>query len=91
MDPTSAMISFSEEVREAMEARGITENDIREVITWAEGDGGKLIDLDGMFLGKKRMENVTIYALYTVCDSGFSVSAAYSHRVTLLEDAEGGI
>lgn len=87
----TAEISVAEEASTAMEMRGITEEDVRKVIAWAEGDGGKLIDEDGRFLGKKRMDNVTVYTLYTVADNVVFVSGAYSHRVLLLEDGEGGV
>lgn len=85
MDFTTVKFSFVDEATTTMEERGISEDDVRQVVAWAEGDGGKLIG-EGCFLGKKRLDRFTVYAQYAIEEDSVSVSSAYSHRVTLRED-----
>lgn len=85
MDFANVKFSFLDDVEAAMEERGISAEDIREVVAWAEGPGGKLIG-EECSLGKKRLDRFTVYVQYMLTDDEVSVSSAYSHRVTLRED-----
>ena len=88
MDIGNAAITYEGDVKTVMDERGIKEADIREVISWAEGEGGKLLNPEGTrFLGKKRLENFTVYAEYSAADGSFVIYNVYSHRVSLREDA----
>lgn len=79
-------IVLAEDVLAAIEELGVTQEDVREVVEYAESTQ-KLFDDDGNNLGKKRLEAVTVYALYRVdCDTA-TVSRVYKHRVSLAEDA----
>lgn len=66
-------------VAELMEERGITAEDINEVVAFGEGEGGKLVDGDKN-LAKKRLNNVMFYVEYT---ADGTVTDVYSHRVVL--------
>lgn len=68
-----------DKVETVMEERGITAEDINRVVTWGEGEGGKLVDGDKN-LAKKRLEKVLVYVEYS---SDGTVNDVYSHRVTL--------
>lgn len=68
-----------ENVAELMEERGITADDIGEVVAWGEGEGGKLIDGDRN-LARKRLGKAMIYVEY--CEDG-TINDVYSHRVTM--------
>ncbi|MGD0817216.1 MAG: hypothetical protein ABR986_02310 [Methanomassiliicoccales archaeon] len=74
-------VKFSSEVVELLGKRGLKEADVVEVIQSAESSGIKLTQGDKN-LAKKRIGEVTIYALYD--DSG-NVETAYSHRMQLGE------
>lgn len=64
-----------------MGKRGLKEADITEVISSAESTNRKLVK-DGINLAKKRIGEVTAYAVYK--DDG-EVQTAYSHRMVLGE------
>jgi hypothetical protein len=72
-------VKFSNEVVELLGKRGLKEADVKDVIQSAEASGRKLTQGDKN-LAKKRMGEVTIYALY---DNNGNVEAAYSHRMQL--------
>jgi hypothetical protein len=73
-------------IKEMLGKRGIREADVEDVIKTAESSGMKFkkgID----YLGKKRVGDTTVYALYDT-ESGIlrksaSVKTAYSHRMIL--------
>jgi hypothetical protein len=77
-------IEASDAVRNLMEDRHITEEDLRPVILHAEKTGDKLYQTDtDRFLTKLRVKNVYFYAEYSVIEGGFRIHSAYSHRFNL--------
>jgi hypothetical protein len=79
-------ISYGEHAKDAMERRGIREEDIEDVLTTAEETKVYLYEKDGdRFLAKKRIGNFTVYVEYKKAD-GFLVQDTYSHRVLMAED-----
>lgn len=70
---------FSANAKEVMGKRGLKEADIADVIATAESSNRKLFK-DGTNLAKKRIGEVTMYALY---DNNGEVKTAYSHRMVL--------
>lgn len=79
-------VKISESVLAEIESMGITEEDIKEVVEYAESVQ-KLYDADsGCNLGKKRLEAVSLYAEYKISGDDAEVTRAYKHRVSLKED-----
>ena len=79
MDFKTAAINYGDGVTDAMEERGINEDDIRAVLEYAESEGKKLyVEGEEHFLARKRIGNF----------SGDSVEVlnVYSHVVMLSED-----
>jgi len=72
-----------DKVTELMEERGITADDVKAVLSWAENEGIKLVDGDRN-LAKKRLENIMVYVEYM---TDGTVEDVYSHRVILGEEA----
>lgn len=77
------MVINYDSVAETMEERGILKEDVEAVISWGEGEGGKLVDGDTN-LAKKRLDKVMVYVQYA---ADGTVQDVYSHRVTLGEEA----
>lgn len=71
-------------VNALLEERGISAEDVACVVTWGEGEGGKLTDGDKN-LARKRLGSIMLYVEYT---SDGSVTDVYSHRVKLV-NSEG--
>jgi hypothetical protein len=76
----------TEAIKEVLGKRGIKEADIEDVVKTAESTGVKFKKGNDN-LGKKRIGDVTIYALYDM-ESGIlkksaTVKTAYSHRMVL--------
>ncbi len=77
---------ISDDIKALMEERGLRDEDIKEVIDYAEA-GDKLVDEeDGKCLGKKRLENFTVYAEYRMNGEDCEITNVYSHRIELTED-----
>ncbi len=70
---------FSSNVKELLGKRGLKEADVADVVKTAEASGRKLTK-NGKNLAKKRIGEVTVYALY---DQSGNVETAYSHRMQL--------
>ncbi|WP_400260114.1 DUF7479 domain-containing protein [Candidatus Methanomassiliicoccus intestinalis] len=70
---------FSDSVKELIGERGLKIDDVIDVINTAEASGKK-INNGSQNLAKKRIGEVTIYALY---DNNGNVESAYSHRMVL--------
>lgn len=68
---------FTDEVKELLGKRGLKEADVAEVVRKNEGHA---LTGGGKNLAKKRMGDVTVYAVFD--DSG-KVESAYSHRMQL--------
>lgn len=85
MEVNGKEVKISDEVRQVMEERGILAEDIQEVLIYAE-TGKKLCAEDGKrFLGKKRLEQFTVYVEYAL-EECIEVLDTYSHRVMMAED-----
>ena len=78
---------ISDEIAELMEERGIREEDVREVVEFAESSGKKLyIEGEEHFLARKRIGNFTAYAEYTVSGNDVEVLDVYSHMIVFPGD-----
>ena len=83
-------IIYADGVNAIMEERGIREEDIVAVIEASEATGAKLVaEETGKFLGKKRLNNVTVYVEYAVEGENAVVADVYSHMVTFTDETEG--
>lgn len=87
MDFKTVELRMSDEARQAMEDRGINEDDIRQVLDYAETEGRKLYDEEnGHFLAKKRIGNFTANLEYLLDGESVEVVSMYGHVVKLSED-----
>ncbi len=88
MDFQTVNIIISDEVAANMEERGIREEDVREVIAYAEETGKKLyVEGESRFLGRKRIGKFSAYAEYGINGDEIELFDIYSHMVTF-EDEE---
>lgn len=86
MDFKTVEIKISDELAELMEERGVREEDVREVLEYAETSGKKLyIEGEERFLARKRIGKFSAYVEYILGDAVELVNV-YSHMVTLAED-----
>ncbi|MDI9613954.1 MAG: hypothetical protein QM330_13055 [Acidobacteriota bacterium] len=87
-DEARAMkLVLDEGVRERLEERHITEEDMRRVLCHAEQSGEKLCrPQGGRFLAKLRMAETYFYVEYEPRDGAFRVRTAYAHRLLLEGD-----
>ncbi len=76
-------IVISSEVQKIMDKRGITKEDIEEVIRRAEENKTFLIAEDKSILAKHRMENFCPYVSYAKQGDEYVIKTAYAHRVLL--------
>jgi hypothetical protein len=80
-DYSGVALSISDEVKAAMESKGILEAEIKEAIGPAEETGAKLRDEDGTkFLAKLKIADTFFYAEYQPAGDGFEVLDAYCHK-----------
>lgn len=80
-------LSVSEKVRGLMEQRMILDEDLQQVIQWAERTGNKLVNQEtGHSLAHYRPGAVTYWVEYSGEEGGFTIHNAYSHRMELLEE-----
>lgn len=81
---------ISDDLRDVMEDRGITEDDICQTILYGEGPAGKVVDSDNPAhcLAKMRVNKTTFYAEYTDTGDAIVINDVYSHRVSLGEDEQ---
>ncbi len=70
---------FTNEVKELLGKRGLKEADVAEVVKNSMSSGHMLTKGD-KHLGKKRIGEVTVYAMF---DSKGNMESAYSHRMQL--------
>jgi len=74
-------LDISEEIAKYLEMRHVLEDEIKQVIFYAETTGDKLYQPDiKRFLGKLVIGKVTFYADYTYGEEKFIVNLAYTHR-----------
>lgn len=84
MDAKTVPIKMSDEIKDIMEDRGIREEDIREVLDYAETTGKKLyVEGEEHFLAKKKIGNFTANIEYTVSGGEVEVLNLYSYVITL--------
>jgi hypothetical protein len=74
---------ISDAVAEILERRMILREDIARTIDHAEATGDKLIDSAGHFVASHRPALVTYWVEYSPSEGGFTVHAAWSHRMEL--------
>lgn len=78
-------LSIGSEIVDIMGERGIKEEDVKEVISYAEENIKLICEDNEHFLGKKQIGNFVVYAEYAKADDGYEVLNVYSHRVLLIE------
>lgn len=84
MDAKTVSLKLTDEMQEIMEDRGIREDDIREVLEYAESTGKKLyVEGEERYLAKKKIGNVTFNVEYAPTSDGVEILNLYSHVVVL--------
>jgi hypothetical protein len=78
-------LQISDEIKNLMEERHILEDEIKQVIHYAETEGDKLFQPEtNTFLAKLRIGNATFYTKYSVDGESYLVQSAYAHKSELL-------
>ena len=84
MDAKTVPIKLSDDVSAVMEDRGIREEDIREVLDYAESTGRKLyVEGEEHYLAAKKIGNFTCNVEYAVSGGEFEILNLYSYVITL--------
>ena len=74
-------LQVGDEVKKLLEERHISEEEVQQVIDFAETGGGKLYQPEAnRYLAKNRLKEVTIYVEYSTDEKGYIIHTAYSHR-----------
>jgi hypothetical protein len=78
-------IKKSTEVARLLESRGITDNELNEVLKDAEQmDQGKFYHEEtGRYAASKKIGEAVYWVLYSPADSGYEVHSAYWYKSTL--------
>ena len=77
-------LQISDEVKTLMADRGISDEELKQVIHQAETAGEKLHQPEAnRFLAKSRLGEVTVYAEYSVAENEYVIHSTYSHRSKL--------
>lgn len=83
MDFKTIPIKLNDEIRKTMDDRGIREEDIREVLEYAETTGRKLyIEGEEHFLAKKRLNNFTPNVEYILSNGEVEIVNLYSYIIS---------
>lgn len=78
-------LQISDEIRKRLEERHILEDEIKQIIYYAETEGDKLCQLEAnSYLAKLRIGNATFYAKYSIEGEGYLVQTAYAHKSEIL-------
>jgi len=78
---------ISEELKDKLSRDLILEEDICEVVAYCETSGHKLYDEENdVFIGHKRIGNMTFWAHYRPAEKGYTLVNAYGHRMNIAED-----
>lgn len=86
MDFKTIPIKFGDEVKESMEKRGIREEDVREVLEYAETSGRKLyVEGEEHFLAKKTLSNFTPNVEYIIGDGEVEIVNLYSYIISFTD------
>ena len=84
MDAKTVPIKLSDDVSAVMEDRGIREEDIREVLDYAESTGRKLyVEGEEHYLAAKKIGNFTCNVEYAVSGGEVEILNLYSYVITL--------
>lgn len=84
MDAKTVPIKLSDDVSAVMEDRGIREEDIREVLDYAESTGRKLyVEGEEHYLAAKKIGNFTCNVEYAVSGGEVEIPNLYSYVITL--------
>jgi hypothetical protein len=74
-------LQISDQVKTLMTDRGITDDDVKQVIHQAESTGEKLYQPGAnKYLAKARLGEATIYVEYSVGENNYTIHTAYAHR-----------
>jgi len=85
-EPEVMTLRLSAEVAARVDGRLILEDDIRQVIAYAERTGNRFRNPEtGHYLAYHKPANVTYWVEYTPAGEGFCVHNAYSHRMEIVE------
>lgn len=83
MDFKTIPIKLNDVIRKTMDDRGIREEDIREVLEYAETTGRKLyIEGEEHFLAKKRLNNFTPNVEYILSNGEVEIVNLYSYIIS---------
>ena len=86
-DFQNVSLIISDEMADLMEERGIREEDVREVLAFAETTGNKLyMEDEEHFLARKRIDNFTAYVEYAVKEDAIELLDVYSHVIVFVDD-----
>ena len=78
-------LELSEEVAARVDGRLILEEDIRQVIAYAERSGNRFRNpTTGRYLAYAKPAAVTYWVEYSPTAAGFAVHNAYSHRMEIV-------
>lgn len=74
-------LQVGDKVKKLLEERHISEEEVKQVVDFAETKGEKLYQPEGnRYLAKSRLGEVTIYVEYSTDEKGHTIHTAYSHR-----------
>jgi len=74
-------LQVSDELKQLLKDRSISENELKRVIHHAETEGDKLYQPEAnIYLTKLTMGLATFYVEYSIEEDGYLVRAAYAHR-----------
>lgn len=77
----------SDTIASLLEDRHILDDDIVQVIKFAEKSGEKLYQPeDNIFLAKLRISEATFYVQYSCLENGYEIHTAYFHRSEIMEE-----
>ncbi len=77
---------MDENIKDKLNMELILEEEIQEVIHWAESSGEKVIDTTrGCMVAHKQIGIITIWVAYQPENGGFRVFNAYSHRMQIVK------
>jgi hypothetical protein len=84
----SVRLIIPDELRAVMERRGVCEEDLREVISFAESTSDKLMETGtGRLIAHRRIGNITCWAEYAPEGDAYRVLNAYQHRMVIEEES----
>lgn len=83
----SISITKTDHAKDLMDDIKITDDEIIEVIEYAESEGKKLYKKDeSRFLGKKKIGERTVYVEYSPKGDGFEIHSTWALRFSIAED-----